>query len=65
MDIIPVGHNMHGLSAAEYNSLNTNTTKMIANLSYQSLAFQSPHNVTISPKLFLDKIQVRDMFGNR
>lgn len=65
LDIIPVGHVMHGLAAAEYNSINQNTTKVLANLTYQSLDFQSPRNVSISPKLFLDKVQVNDMYGNR
>lgn len=64
MDYIMTGTEMNGLAAIEYNSLNSSTEKIRASLSYINLEYEELKNETTVPILYIDRVEVRDMFGN-
>lgn len=58
------GTEMNGLAAIEYNSLNSSTENIRASLSYINLEYEELKNETTVPILYIDRVEVRDMFGN-
>lgn len=64
MDYIMTGTEMNGLAAIEYNSLNSSTENIRASLSYINLEYEELKNETTVPILYIDRVEVRDMFGN-
>lgn len=56
---------MNGLAVAEYNTLSTNIERIEGSLSYINLEYEDGRNRTYPPVLYIDRIVVKDMFGNR
>lgn len=65
MDIVMAGTEMNGLGVAEYKTLTSDLQKIRATLSYEDLRHEEVHNETRIPVLYIDKVVVRDMEGNR
>lgn len=65
LDFIMTGTEMNGLAVAEYNTLNSNIETIEGSLSYINLEYEDGRNRTNPPVLYIDRIVVRDMFGNR
>ncbi|KAJ8969962.1 hypothetical protein NQ314_001485, partial [Rhamnusium bicolor] len=67
-DLASTGTRMNGLSVAEYNSLTKNVDNIKAKLSYLDLDYEESKNknqTDYMPTLYIDRIIIRDMFGNR
>lgn len=56
---------MNGLAAAEYNALTSETEQIQASLSFINLEYDEAKNETLAPVLYIDRVVVRDMYGNR
>lgn len=59
------GTEMNGLAVAEYNTLNSSVERIDGSLSYINLEYEEGRNRTHPPILYIDRIIVKDMFGNR
>lgn len=56
---------MNGLAVAEHNTLNSSVEVIEGSLSYINLEYEEGRNRTSPPILYIDRIVVKDMFGNR
>lgn len=65
LDFIMTGTEMNGLAVAEYNTLTPDVQTIEGSLSYINLEYEDGANKTHPPVLYIDRIVVRDMFGNR
>jgi hypothetical protein len=56
---------MSGLAVSDYGTLNDNVKNITATLNFVDLDLEEENNNTYIPTIYIDKVVIRDMYGNR
>jgi hypothetical protein len=64
-DLILTGTVMSGLAVSDYGTLNDNVKNITATLNFVDLDLEEENNNTYIPTIYIDKVVIRDMYGNR